>query len=177
MPEPKVIVLLVSPLEDVFAEKGKVSPDVLKSYNMLTAKGMNILLTTSLPLEEAAEIIEPLSPPAPLLNFGEGFHIPENSDFQLPEMTDFSLTAIIGKLRETGDIIIPIGIGRLPEHDFLNDVELAALLPGSEKPKKSVTVYQCKTDGPAAWCEWAETMMRRIRIILNKSEMRQWNGE
>ena len=180
MSEPRVIVLLISPLEDSFAVGGEISPEAMKSYRTLADKGMKVLFVTRLPLDKAADVIAPLDPLAPVLNQEQGLLMPEGSNFALFEKEQTSpkleVSTIVGKLKSADDILIPIGIGRLPDHEFLNNVELAALLPGSQHPQGTVSVYQCNSDGPAGWSEWAETMMRRISIILNKSQMRQWNG-
>ena len=171
-------VLLFSGLFDVFLDDNDSPEQCEANYQKLSKLGMKIVFVTDRNLDEAKRALEHLKPEAAVITAGSEIHAPESHSLstafrELPQTVDGAegvISSIIELLRQGGDMVITVGIGKA--ENFLRKMDLAAVMQGNEDFEPGVTVYRCHGSGPDGWNEWAEHMTRRIKIILSRKEMK-----
>jgi predicted mannosyl-3-phosphoglycerate phosphatase (HAD superfamily) len=182
MGEPAVRVLLFSDLFGSFVDGSGSYEVCAESYRALKAAGVEVCFITEAPLASARELLKNLEPAAPVIadNGRTAFAPPgsmlASSDKFLrgPAETSDQLTAaqlVIAEYARGGDIVLSFGVGDGPDDAFLAATDLAALIPFAEGKvcpaiPRPGSVYECRRPGREGWNEWAEQMLRKVKIEL-----------
>jgi predicted mannosyl-3-phosphoglycerate phosphatase (HAD superfamily) len=183
MGEPAVRVLLFSDLFGSFVDESGSFEACLESYRALVEAGVEVVFITGAPLEVARETLKDLQPQAtviadggrsvsaipgsPLANLGEKL-LPAND--AEPDQRE-AARRVIAEYGKNGDIVLSIGVGDSADDTFLVAMDLAALIPGTGGAicpaiPRPAAVYKCQRAGQAGWNEWAEQMLKKMKIEL-----------